>query len=113
MSKIKFHHLHKLWRRPPAVGNIGERTKINTESELSELVSPPLVKAGVASEVRGGQHKPCSRPAVTQAVCGPLNRMKEPHMVEGLTLLMAVKKKKNEMFWKFKDFSCSNIAARY
>lgn len=46
----------------------------------------------VASEVEGERHKPSSRPAVTQAFFGPLNGIRgAPHVVQGLTLLVAVK----------------------
>lgn len=44
LSKIKFHHLHKLGGHSLAVGNT-ERRKNSTESELSLLVSPPVKKA--------------------------------------------------------------------
>lgn len=71
LSKIKFHHLHKLWGRAPAVGNIreGRGRKIQTESDLSQLVSPPVVKA---VSFRSGK-------AVTLAFCGPPSSTERPH----------------------------------
>lgn len=73
------------------VGNIGEEEKkINTQSELSQLVSPLLVK--------------WKESGPNEAFCGPLNCIKGPHMRINRQM---------RRIWKIKAFPRSNIAARY